>query len=253
MIPIILITLGGIFQGIASVIRKHSSTTEHRATTIATTTMLVNALICSPLLLYQFRLSAEPITWVITILSAVLFALSATFFFKSYQHADLSAVTILHRTSIIYIAIFGVIFLHEQISFIGIIGLLLLFLGSTSVLYEQRSMKFTKGAWYSLISALLGAISAVIDKHALNDFSPYTYVFINSLLVGCMFLWQKYAAGISTVYPQVPETNCVFIITGGCRIHHPYGALLDQSGIPDYGSLQNNFLFYPHHFRNHVL
>ncbi|MBI5018770.1 hypothetical protein HZB58_00675, partial [Candidatus Gottesmanbacteria bacterium] len=55
MIPTILITLGGITQGLASVIRKHSSTTEHRATTIATTTMLVNAVICSPLLFYQFR------------------------------------------------------------------------------------------------------------------------------------------------------------------------------------------------------
>jgi len=188
MIPTILITLGGIAQGMASVIRKHSSTTEHRATTIATTTMLVNAVISSPLLLYQFRLPADPSTWILVFLSAGLFALAAAFFFKAYQHADLSVVTILHRTSIIHIAVIGVIFLHEKISPIGITGLLLLFIGSASVLYEQKKMKFTKGAWYALISALLGAITAVLDKQVLNDFSPYTYVFVNNALVGSMFL-----------------------------------------------------------------
>lgn len=191
MIPIILITLGGIAQGLASVIRKHSSTTEHRATTIATTTMLVNAVICSPLLFYQFRLPAEPFTWILVFLSAGTFALAAAFFFKAYQHADLSVVSILHRTSIIHIAIIGVIFLHEKISPIGVAGLLLLFIGSASVLYEQKKMKFTMGAWYSLISAVLGAIAAVLDKQVLNDFSPYTYVFVNNALVGCMFLWRK--------------------------------------------------------------
>ncbi len=191
MIPTILITLGGIAQGLASVIRKHSSTTEHRATTITTTTMLVNALISSPLLFYQFRLPADPATWILVFISAGTFALAAAFFFKAYQHADLSVVSILHRTSIIHIAIIGVIFLHEEISPVGIIGLLLLFIGSASVLYEQKRMTFTKGAWYALISAILGAVAAVLDKQVLNDFSPYTYVFINNVLVGCMFLWRK--------------------------------------------------------------
>lgn len=191
MIPIILITLGGIAQGVASVIRKHSSTTEHRATTIATTTMLVNAVLGIPLLFYQFRLPAEPATWLLVLLSAGTFALAAAFFFKAYQHADLSLVSILHRTSIIYIAIFGIVFLREEISGVGVIGLFLLFFGSASVLYEEKRIKFTKGAWFSLISALLGAASAVMDKQVLRDFSPYTYVFVNNMLVGCMFLWRR--------------------------------------------------------------
>lgn len=191
MIPTILITLGGIAQGLASVIRKHSSTTEHRATTITTTTMLVNAVLCIPLVFYQFRLPTDHFTWVLTLLSAGLFALAAAFFFKAYQHADLSVVSILHRTSIIHIAVIGVIFLQEKISPVGVIGLFLLFFGSASVLYEKRQMKFTKGAWYALISAFLGALSAVVDKQVLHDFSPYTYVFVNSILVSCMFLWRK--------------------------------------------------------------
>lgn len=191
MNPTILITLAGIAQGIASVIRKHSSTTEHRATTIATTTMLINAALSIPLLFYQFRLPTDPTTWVLVIFSIGIFALSSAFFFKSYQHADLSVVTILHRSSIIYIAAIGIIFLHERLSLIGLFGLFLLFVGSASVLYEGKKIVFTKGAWFALISAFLSAVSAVIDKHVLTDFSPYTYVFINNLLVGCMFLWRK--------------------------------------------------------------
>jgi len=191
MNPAILITLAGISQGIASTIRKHSSTTEHRATTIATTTMLVNAALSIPLLFYQFRLPADPVTWILVACSVSLFALSSAFFFKSYQYTDLSVVTILHRSSIIYIAVIGIIFLHEKLSLVGVFGLLLLFAGSSSVLYEGKSFKFTKGAWYAIISAILGAITAVLDKHILSDFSPYTYAFVNNLLVGCMFLWRK--------------------------------------------------------------
>lgn len=74
------------------------------------------------------------------------------------------------------------------------------------------------GAWYSLISAVLGAIAAVLDKQVLNDFSPYTYVFVNNMLVGCMFLWRKDTLPESVRflrrYPKQILTSSFFGISG---------------------------------------
>lgn len=153
--------------------------------------MLVNSILFIPLLFYQFRLPSSPMTWILVFLSVGIFALSAAFMFKSYQHLELSLLTILQRFNIIFVAIIGIIFLGERLSLLGIAGLLFLFIGSSSILYENKRFTLSAGAWYTILSALLSAIAAVLDKAILKDFSPYTYAFINNLLVGCAFLWRK--------------------------------------------------------------
>lgn len=187
----ILLIFAGISQGVANTIRKISATTEHRATTITTTTMLVNALLCAPLMFVEFRLPTHPFTWVLIGASVLFFALSAALFFKSYQHLELSTATILYRTSVVFIAIIGVVFLKETMSPLGIIGVFVVFLGAAIVSYGNNGIALNKTALYPLLAALMGSIAAVLDKRILSDISPFTYAFINNFLVGCVFLGRR--------------------------------------------------------------
>jgi drug/metabolite transporter (DMT)-like permease len=183
--------LAGVSQGLANTIRKHSSTIQHRATTMTTAAMFVNSILSVPLLFYQFRLPTTVFIWLLVVLSVVMYALSFTFMFKSFQTIDLSLSTILQRSNIIFVVLIGVLLLQEHLSLVGYIGILLLFCSSVAAIYEKRRFTMTAGAWYALLSAFFGAVASVLDKKILSDFSPYTYAFVNSLLVSCVFLWRK--------------------------------------------------------------
>jgi drug/metabolite transporter (DMT)-like permease len=190
-VNLIAILLAGISQGLANTIRKHSSTIQHRATSMTTAAMFVNSVLSIPFLFYQFRLPTNVITWFLVMISVVMYALSFTFMFKSFQNIDLSLSTILQRSNIIFVVLIGALLLQEHLSLVGYIGVLLLFCSSVAVMYERRRFTMTPGAWYALLSALFGAIASVLDKKILSDFSPYTYASVNSLLVSCVFLWRK--------------------------------------------------------------
>jgi uncharacterized membrane protein len=104
---------------------------------------------------------------------------------------DLSLVSILQRLHIIFTSLIGVVALKEFLSFGDAIGVLFLFFAGVSALYGKNRLTLTNGVIYSVIAALLGAIATVLDKIILSGFSPYTYVFVNNLLVGSMFLFRK--------------------------------------------------------------
>lgn len=185
---LILIILAGISQGFANTLRKHLALTRFRATTVSTTIMLLDSMLCFPFMFLDFRIATDPVVWLLTMASVAAFAFSLAFLIKSYQKLDLSTATIVHRSDIILIAVFGMLALGERLSILQYAGITLLFVSILSIMYDHRRVHITRFALYALVSSLFGATAAVLDKHILNYFSPYTYAFVNSFLVGLVFV-----------------------------------------------------------------
>lgn len=195
-----IILISGICSGLTWVIRKPISSTANRATTITTTTMLVNAVVGAPLLLYRFGVSYSPLLWLAVAASVTAFALSATFTYKSYQSTDLSLVTIVQRINIVLVAVFGAVFLGEHISLKAAAGIALLFTATLTVIWKDRRIRPSPGIIYALAAAAFGSVAAILDKIIVSGFSPFTYVFLNNLLVGSVFLWRKGTIGESLAF-----------------------------------------------------
>jgi len=190
MYNLILLTAGA-FIGLTYIINKVLSRGSYRASTFTFTISCVNTIFSIPLLFTNMYITKSPLLWLIIVLSAFIFGLSSYFSFKAYKLSDATTVSLLHKLDIVITAIIGIIFLHEQYSPTSYLGLALIVTSNIVLILEGRRLKIDKEIIYILLMALTSALAAIIDKVVLKDFSAFTYVFINNLLISVMFAIPK--------------------------------------------------------------
>lgn len=104
---------------------------------------------------------------------------------RAYSLGDLSLVYPIARSSPLYITILAVVFLGEQISLTGFLGILLTVLGVYSL--HLRSFnpddilrpfnEWEKASSYALLTALWTTIYSLTDKIAVSNVNPMVYAF----------------------------------------------------------------------------
>lgn len=191
MLIIILLFIAGILTGINRIIYKSLAIRGHSSTTYTTVSQLTGAIFAVPLLFVGFHVPSNPEYWLLVIVSVTAYAFCLAFLFRAYKYTDVSRVSIIERLNIVFVAIIGIVFLREQHSVISLLGLILIFFGGLIVVFEKNGLTLEKGVIYAIISTLLGAVATVLDKIILREFSPYTYVFVNDVLVGSIFVFRK--------------------------------------------------------------
>ena len=98
-----------------------------------------------PLLFIDFRVSENPLTWVLTAISAVFFGVGVYFSFKAYKVSDASIVSLVHKLSIVFSVFMGILILKENYSFFSHLGLFLILLGNIFILYEGKRISLENG------------------------------------------------------------------------------------------------------------
>ena len=88
-------------------------------------------------------------------------------------------------------AILGILFLREFYSLLRYFGLFLIVGSGMLLAYNKKRFSVTTGMWFALLMATTSGIAGYLDKIILNDFSPYTYTFINSFLIFLLFARKK--------------------------------------------------------------
>jgi len=212
-VNILLLFLAGLLSGLAQLLSKKLVLSNHQSTTYTTVVMLINAIISIPLLFYRFYMSLSIIYWLLILTSVLAFAFSTYFSYQAYKHADVSIVCILQRLNIVLVAVFGVLILQEEFTSKSVIGLSLIFLGGILLVMEKFRFKLTVGIIYALITALLVTVASILDKVILKDFSPFTYVFINNLLVGLVFSFKK---GLLADAKSLVKKHSLLLILTSC-------------------------------------
>ncbi len=187
----LLLLFAGLLSGVIQVLNKKLAGSKHRSSTHAAVIALANGVVGLPFLLYQFRFPESPITWLLIVFSVLAYAISLLFYFIAYKHADVSLVSVVRRLSIVFIAILGVVFLREQLSFVNWLGVVLILLSGVVVAIDKKKIKLSTGVLFALFSAIFASVCSVLDKQILHDISPFTYVVINNLFVGLVLLPRK--------------------------------------------------------------
>ncbi|AMM42148.1 conserved hypothetical protein, membrane [Candidatus Desulfofervidus auxilii] len=128
-------------------------------------------LVSSPISIFHFS------GWEAMPTKSTLACLSAGFMFsfyqlctaKAYQKGDLSVVYPLSNLTPLFVPIWAVCFLHEGLSFLGIIGILLTTLGACLIHFspyseEKTNKKNKKAALWALSASFFASMGAVLDK-----------------------------------------------------------------------------------------
>lgn len=187
----VLLSLAGIANGLSQVVNKKLTSSGHESVTYTAAVLLTCSLFSLPLFFYQPHISLSLSSWSLIFISITVFAFSTRFGFEAYKHADVSTVSILQRFNILFVALIGFLFLQENYTLKSIIGLLLIFFSGIILVFNKRKIQMNIGTVFVLLMVITNAIASALDKLILNDFSPYSYLFINNFLSGTVFLYSK--------------------------------------------------------------
>ncbi len=131
---------------------------------------------------------------ILAALSAICFVLYHWFGGFAYRDGDLSVTYPLAQTAMFYVPIWGVIFLGESLTPVGIVGIVLIALGAYCIQLRQITpaellRPFTligdRSVQAALIAGFVYSIGAIIDKIGIDSYSayPFTYVLVFFMLV----------------------------------------------------------------------
>ncbi len=130
---------------------------------------------------YAFPTDASLHSWTwLSISGAIGFFLGDLFLFQAYIEIGTRITLLIMAVSPPITAILGYIFLKEDISYIGIFGMLVTILGiSIAILSKdtgERKFKFNhslKGISFALMGALGQAVGTILSKIGMGDYSPF--------------------------------------------------------------------------------
>ena len=126
--------------------------------------------------------------------AAICFVLYHWFTGVAYREGDLSMTYPLAQTAMLYVPIWGVLFLGESLTLAGVTGILLIVAGAYCIQLRKISKSeffrpFTQLGNSSVQAALLAgfiySIGAIIDKTGVDSYSAYhfTYVLVFFMLI----------------------------------------------------------------------
>jgi transporter family protein len=182
-IPILALIISSFAIGLVAVLNKKLSGTGHKSSTYTLVIAIVSTLLSVPLLFYRFKVPGLWGFWLLAVVSAATFGLSNMFSYKAYKLTDASVVSLIHRLSIVVAVILGITVLGEIYTPGAYLGLILIIVSSVIILYEDKKITLNRGVAYAIVMALLSGLAGVMDKIVLREFSSFTYVFVNNLLI----------------------------------------------------------------------
>jgi drug/metabolite transporter (DMT)-like permease len=155
---------------------------------------------------------------------AFCFVLYHLFTGRAYQSGDLSLSYPLTQTSMVYVPLWGGMLLNEQLSNIGLCGILVVFMGGYLLQMRQVSMQELLRPLGSLVEPAVQAalaagfvysLGAIVDKIGVTSYPPlyFTYLLVVAMLalMTVNILRSRYRSVIISEWRE----NRRLILTGG--------------------------------------
>jgi uncharacterized membrane protein len=127
------------------------------------------------------------------------------FLSKSYEHGDLSHVYPIIRSSPGLVLILSVVFLREQVSAMGVLGVLVILLGIYILNMKEGSLRSLlepfrsfeqKATKYALLTSVTVALYSIVDKVGVSHVHPMLFVYL--LTISSMLLFTPYVFSLKT-------------------------------------------------------
>ncbi len=130
--------------------------------------------------------------------AAVSFMLYHLFNGRAYLGGDLSVVYPLCQTSMIYVPLWGIIFLGERLSLFGVSGILLVIFGTYSIQLQHLSLTElvrpfsnlkSSSVKFALAAGFIYSIGSIAEKVGVGNYSPlyFTYILVQVMLLFMTF------------------------------------------------------------------
>lgn len=137
------------------------------------------------LALFDWHMVIAPQSILLFFLLGLTEWISVYWYMKMHKHSHLSVSAILSRTRLIWVPVFALFLIHEDLKMTEYIGIAVLFIG-LSIVISPKNLMVDKGAMYANLSSFVIALNVVLTKIALsfgsNSVINSSIAFIPSIL-----------------------------------------------------------------------
>ncbi|MEN3190580.1 MAG: EamA family transporter [Atribacterota bacterium] len=162
--------------------------------------VLFQPILYFPLFLYLIlsnQIELPPMGWLFIILSAFFHTFYFYFLGKTYSYGHLSLTYPIARSSPLFVPFLAFLLVKEELSFVGILGIIIILVGvyllhlrSISWKSFLKSTEYLKGkaTSYAFITAFFSALYSVNDKIGVGYVRPFAYIYITCIGVSAFYL-----------------------------------------------------------------
>lgn len=138
-----------------------------------------------------FQETVPSMGWLIIVISGLIHFAYWVLLSSSYSHGDLSVVYPIARSAPLYVALFAVLFLGEELSSLGILGILSVALGVYTISLDSLNLRRlinpfsswrNKGVIFAFLTALSVTAYSLVDKQGALYFHPILFVWIENAI-----------------------------------------------------------------------
>ena len=209
-LPLILVLLSAVSHGLWNYLAKAGRDKESYMLLLNITSLI--------LFIPVFLLILPEIYFPVSILPYLLISgVSETLYFlglgKAYEKGDLSLVYPVARSSPVFVALIAFIFLGEKITSIGVLGILIIFLGvyilhlkglTRQDLAGPLNYLRTGSSKYALLAAFGTTIYSISDKLGVTTVDPLLYSFwLGFAVTGMLTVVIVYRRGVKTIKAEI--------------------------------------------------
>jgi len=163
--------------------------------------------------------------WTFILTTGLIHTLYFVMLGYGYKIGDLSLIYPLSRSAPLFVLLWAFIFIHEQLSFMGIIGIFLTVLGAYLIGIPMISRDFLltpffhfrdKSYQMGILIALIVSIYSIVDSQGVKIVHPFIYIYLNHIIIIILlgfYIFSKYRDLIvSEIQNRWKEISLVGII-----------------------------------------
>jgi drug/metabolite transporter (DMT)-like permease len=139
---------------------------------------LLTGLVFIPFAIFAWSIPQEQIAWALLFISCMLWTAIAIVSMYSYKYTAVSLRAPISETRTFWLLLFSVLILSEVITYQKFFGVSLIFIGVIIIKFKKGltyNSFFDKGVLLTLVSALLSALTAIVDKKSMQYFTEGFY------------------------------------------------------------------------------
>lgn len=198
----------------------------------------VNILICIAVLPFIYTSIPSfftlPALLILALLGAgVIQALSGVMSNYALQSSPVTVYTTLSQLQVVWVIVLGVVFLSEEVTLLGSIGVGLILLASLLVSGSIHIRKETgmRPIFICILSSVLSALAILVDKVLVDEFDQLFYFFL-MLFIPIFFVLPDYMRRSSFYNEQLKAHFSVYLISA-LSFGLSYYSLLSLYSLPD--------------------
>lgn len=212
-----------VFAGLTSILAKCGikNTDSNVATAIRTIIVLIFSWMMVFLAGAQSGLAAvDPKTWIFLIMSGLATGGSWLCYFRALQIGDNNKVVPIDKSSTVLTIVLAFIFLHEQVSLLKLVCVILIAIGTFMMIQKKENVKAKESnskAWlfYAVLSAVFASLTSILGKVGIENINSNLGTAVRTCVVLVMAWIVVFVTGKQKTIREISGKELGFICLSG--------------------------------------